>query len=229
MSVTLFFDLDGTLCAPRERFAQVFDASCAPLLAIAPEVTTADLLAAWSVAVEEPGPATTASCIARVCEMCDVRASSDLIEQCAETQNATWARTQTWMPDAQEMLSTLTDWGARIGLLTNGPSDAQRAVVSALGLDAWCRWIVVSGDAEVGVRKPEPGVFAFALTLAGARAETSWFVGDNPVNDIAGAARAGMRTCWLARPGKTYPADVPPPTARVTSLADLPALLAAHA
>ncbi len=36
------------------------------------------------------------------------------------------------------------------------------------------------------------------------------FVGDNPVSDIDGARRFGMRTAWVQR-GRQFPSDLEPP------------------
>jgi len=50
------------------------------------------------------------------------------------------------------------------------------------------------------------------------------FVGDDPLRDIAGAARAGMVTAWLAH-GRPFPADLPRPDHVLASLAALGALV----
>jgi len=52
-----------------------------------------------------------------------------------------------------------------------------------------------------------------------------WFVGDHPVNDIAGAHSAGMRAIWL-RGFHDWPGDLEPRTT-IAALADLEALLGA--
>ncbi len=36
-------------------------------------------------------------------------------------------------------------------------------------------------------------------------------VGDDPELDVVGAARAGMRSCWINRRGEAWPAELPPP------------------
>ncbi len=47
---------------------------------------------------------------------------------------------------------------------------------------------------EVGVRKPDPEIFALTLRAVGGEAASAVHVGDDEVLDVQGARRAGMRT-----------------------------------
>jgi putative hydrolase of the HAD superfamily len=78
----------------------------------------------------------------------------------------------------------------------------------------------------VGFQKPDGRIFQIALDRLGAAAGCALFVGDDPQTDIAGAARLGMHTAWLQRPGRTpvrykrlRPA--PPAELRLRSLREL--------
>ena len=53
---------------------------------------------------------------------------------------------------------------------------------------------VVVSSAEAGLEKPDPRIFAHALTLAGCVAEDATMVGDRLDNDIGPANTAGWRT-----------------------------------
>src|SRR6185312_16141399 len=101
-------------------------ASCAPLLAAGP-VSDSLLLQAWGFALEEPGPATTAGCLTHALDVYDARASLSLVERCARTLNQAWADAQELNSGAAETLTRLLSKSCRLGLITNGPSDAQRA------------------------------------------------------------------------------------------------------
>lgn len=169
---------------------------------------------------------TTTRCLTAACEMCGIAPDLALVEACASELNAAWVGVQEWVPGAPEMLEVLRQRGARVGIITNGPSDAQRAVIAALGLGTRVEWIVVSGDDGVGVRKPAPAIFAHALALAEIEASAAWFVGDAPVNDVQGASRAGMRTCWYTKEEHVLPRGIPAPDARISQLAELPDVLA---
>ncbi len=77
---------------------------------------------------------------------------------------------------------------------------------------------------QLGVGKPDPTPFREALRLTGIAADATVHVGDNPVDDVAGAQRAGIRAVWFnplqnpwQGPGK--------PDAEIRSLSELPSLL----
>ena len=62
------------------------------------------------------------------------------------------------------------------------------------------------------------------MTALGVPREQVWYVGDNPLGDVAGALAAGLRAVWFDWEGLTYPQDVPPPTLRIGSLRELEAV-----
>jgi putative hydrolase of the HAD superfamily len=62
-------------------------------------------------------------------------------------------------------------------------------LVSGLGLGAHVSEVITS--ARCGYEKPHPAIFDLARRAAG-NPDTAWMVGDNPIADIAGAARAGI-------------------------------------
>ena len=221
MAITaLFFDLDGTLCHPAIPFADIVAATCAPLLQGLAEAQIAALQNAWNTALQEPGPSTMPGCLARACAAAGILAKERLIEQCASALTADWAAAQRLGAGVAETLAYL---GRKypLGLITNGPSDGQRAVITALALDPTFRWRIVSGDANIGSRKPDTGIFQHALALAGGAPQDAWYTGDSLVNDIAGAIRAGWRACWIAPLEAPATAGLPEPDARIARLDDL--------
>jgi len=64
-----------------------------------------------------------------------------------------------------------------------------------LDLQPYFEMVLASG--EVGVHKPDPGIFTAALERIEARAEASVYVGDNYWADVLGAQRAGLRPILL--------------------------------
>lgn len=82
---------------------------------------------------------------------------------------------------------------APVGLVTNGDPAGQRAKLAALGLDGAFNVIVFSDELGRSFRKPHPAPFSKALWLLGADPDRSFFIGDHPERDIAGAQRVGMR------------------------------------
>jgi FMN phosphatase YigB (HAD superfamily) len=223
VAVTLFFDLDKTLCHPRTPFTPIFFASCAPLLD--PSSPAAPkLLQAWNEALEAPGPSTTAGCLARALAVCEIPAPEQLVAACARSLVTDWSATQEialGAPDTLELLARRHP----LGIITNGPSDSQHAVINALHLGDTFRWRIVSGDTSVGVRKPAKGIFQHALALSGGQAKDTWYIGDSLVNDIAGAAGVGWRTCWISAPDERVTAGLPAPDARIARLDELPQVI----
>jgi putative hydrolase of the HAD superfamily len=124
-------------------------------------------------------------------------------------------------PDAAPTLRALRRTH-RLGLVTNGLTDLQRAKLGAGGLGAYFDVVVVS--AEVGMGKPDPRIFAYALAALGADPGDAAMVGDSLERDVAGAQAAGMRGIWLNRSRRPCPAGAFP-DAEVGTLTDLLALL----
>jgi putative hydrolase of the HAD superfamily len=113
--------------------------------------------------------------------------------------------------------------GRRIGLITNGPADVQRAKIERLGLAPLVDFALVSG--EVGIEKPDPAIFQEALRRGAASAEETVFVGDSPDHDVAGARAAGIRAVWMNRTGRPWPTADPAPADEIRDLGALLALL----
>ncbi|MFF1405084.1 HAD family hydrolase [Streptomyces sp. NPDC058294] len=105
-----------------------------------------------------------------------------------------------------EGLARLREATWTIGVITNGPSDIQRAKLAATGLKALVDGVAVSGDLEI--RKPDLRLFQLAASRCGANlADGGWMVGDNPAGDIGGGHQAGLRTIWLR--GRPWPDALP--------------------
>ena len=75
-------------------------------------------------------------------------------------------------------------------LITNGFQEVQHTKLSVSGLEPYFETLTVSE--EVGVKKPDPEIFLFALNKAHATAEESLMIGDEMAVDIDGARAARM-------------------------------------
>ena len=75
-------------------------------------------------------------------------------------------------------------------LITNGFQEVQHTKLSGSGLEPYFETLTVSE--EVGVKKPNPEIFRYALKKAGANAEESLVIGDEMAVDIDGARAAGI-------------------------------------
>ncbi len=116
------------------------------------------------------------------------------------------------------LLAGLNERHVPWGIVTNG-SPSQHGKCRAAGLDELAPFIIVSEEA--GYRKPDPRIFRDALKATGLTApEEVMFVGDNPVADIDGARRFGMKAAWLRR-GRQYPLDLQPPDHTIDHVTEL--------
>jgi FMN hydrolase / 5-amino-6-(5-phospho-D-ribitylamino)uracil phosphatase len=110
-----------------------------------------------------------------------------------------------------------------IGIVTNGPTEVQRAKLELLGVDRLVDFVLVSE--EFGVAKPDPAIFREALRFAEVGPEEAIFVGDSVEFDMAGARAAGIPTVWVNRHQRPWTEPGPPPTCQIRTLVDLPKLL----
>ncbi|HEY8284948.1 MAG TPA: HAD family hydrolase [Chloroflexota bacterium] len=111
-----------------------------------------------------------------------------------------------------------------LGLVTNGAPDLQRAKIGGSGLGAWFEVMVVSG--ELGIGKPDPRIFTAVLERLRLRPDQAVMVGNSLDHDIMGARAAGIGSIWINRVREAAPTGWAP-DATVSSLSELPALLAA--
>lgn len=120
-------------------------------------------------------------------------------------------------PEAQPALEQLANQ-YRLAVLTNGNADIRR-----LGLADYFEFALSAED--VGVGKPDPRPFQEALIRAGVMPENAVHVGDNPVDDVAGAQAASIATVWFNPMGKPW-TGAKAPDREIRSLAELPKILA---
>jgi FMN hydrolase / 5-amino-6-(5-phospho-D-ribitylamino)uracil phosphatase len=73
----------------------------------------------------------------------------------------------------------------------------------------------------VGAAKPDERIYRALLQAADVENDEIVHVGDDPLADVAGAARAGIAAYWINREARDWPADLPPPQGTVASLLDL--------
>jgi HAD superfamily hydrolase (TIGR01549 family) len=84
----------------------------------------------------------------------------------------------------------------KTGLVSNFTyAPVVRESIKKLGIDDCFEAVVVSQ--ECGWRKPHQKIFQDALQSLGVKAEEAVFVGDNPTEDIQGAAFVGLRTVFV--------------------------------
>jgi putative hydrolase of the HAD superfamily len=113
------------------------------------------------------------------------------------------------VPGVPDLLTELRERYC-VGLLTDGPSRAQRSKLERLGWTDLFDAVVVTGELEAG--KPDPRAFAALTDRLGVPPEETVYVGDNPTADVRGAKRAGMLAVQVLGAAD----DEPDPTADAT-------------
>lgn len=120
--------------------------------------------------------------------------AAELLEACYVSGPA---RGKAAVPAAAAVLRCLARRGLRLGIVTNrafGGPRFRRDLLEA-GFDV--QWDVIAVSSEVGVLKPHPRIFTWALAQAGVEPGEALMVGDSYAEDIRGAKRVGMRTAWV--------------------------------
>jgi putative hydrolase of the HAD superfamily len=105
------------------------------------------------------------------------------------------ARAWRLAPGAHEGLAALTARGLALAVLSNFDHRLP-GLLEGLGVAVGFACVVLPSDA--GAAKPDPAIFAFALTRLGVRAERALYVGDHAEEDLAGARGAGIRALDVA-------------------------------
>jgi putative hydrolase of the HAD superfamily len=139
-----------------------------------------------------------------------------------------YVRAWTLFDDALPCLDALAADGIRVGIITNGDKDIQRAKLDAMGLDGRVDHLITSG--ELGFAKPDSRIFEYACNVFEATPSETAYVGDRLRTDAVGAAAAGLLGVWLNRDGLSSTDEDDAVEASgvrvIRSLAELPGLLA---
>lgn len=116
-------------------------------------------------------------------------------------------------PDA---LAALDRLAARrpIAALTNGNADLRRIGIAD-------RFVLFVAARDEGHAKPDAPIFLSTCARLNLAPHEVLHVGDDPLLDVAGAARAGLRSCWINRRGEAWPESLPAPDLKFDTLAAL--------
>ncbi len=118
--------------------------------------------------------------------------------------------------DAVPALQELQRRGITLGVVSNMDRSLPR-ILQRLEIDGYFPLVVSSG--EVGISKPDPGIFLVAIARVEILPEDAVYVGDQYENDVVGARNAGLFPLLIDR----Y--DLLPPAldaTRIRSLAEVP-------
>jgi putative hydrolase of the HAD superfamily len=124
------------------------------------------------------------------------------------------------VPHALDLLNYLKEKEYGLYIVTNGFEEIQGTKIASGGITHFFDGIVTS--ARAGSKKPEKGIFDFALRESGHTASDAIMIGDNLLTDIAGARGASIDCVFYNPHGVTHEEQV---THEIRSLKELFALL----
>ncbi len=167
---------------------------------------------------------TTRRVLADLLERGGYRASEGTLR---EALRAMYAVTQAnWVlePEAIPLLESLKERGFRLGVVSNAADeDNTQTLIDKGGIRSYFEIIVSS--AAFGRRKPDPGIFRFALDHFGVAAARAVMVGDTYEADIVGAKAVGMHAIWMPHRGSDEGAMHAAADCVVGNLLEIPALI----
>src|SRR5467141_2820147 len=100
--------------------------------------------------------------------------------------------------DADSTLRKLSGRDVKLGIISNVSShEVAMGILDYVRLTQYFDEVVTS--ASVGIRKPDPGIFRYALMQLKARPEEAVMVGDSEMHDVGGGYVAGLKTVLVDR------------------------------
>jgi HAD superfamily hydrolase (TIGR01549 family) len=135
--------------------------------------------------------------LVRLAGSLDFKISLPMLKETATRAANAWQAYVQLDLEAPGVLSALAETRT-LALISNfdHPPHAHR-ILRETALTSFFNTIVISG--EVGIKKPDPGIFRIALEQTGLRAAEVVYVGDTQ-EDVDGAKAAGIRPILIVRP-----------------------------
>lgn len=138
-------------------------------------------------------------------DVLEFEAGDDLIHTLSEEYIAYLSLNNQLFAHALEVLEYLRKKYS-LHIITNGFEEVQHRKLASSRLEPYFEHVVTSEN--VGVKKPDPRIFQYALEKAEARPTESIMIGDNYEADIQGALNVGMRAIMCEFNGELPREDV---------------------
>lgn len=186
------FDLDGTLIGFRANYQELL---ARMLERLGVRERQAEFIAEYDRAIRLEGAMTFRRAVEMALGQVGLAIPSDMDDFAVEAVSL-YAAGIELLPGAIELLEFFPQPKA---IITNGPSDMQWAAIRKVGIERYFKAIVVSGDPEVAVRKPNPRIFAIACRRLGVSPAEALMIGDHLEADVQGAIAFGMQGIYLGK------------------------------
>ncbi len=227
----VFFDAAGTLFHVRGSVGQIYANAARPFgICADPERLQQSFINAFRAASAQGFPAERAHDL-RAAErswwMSVVRGAfgAEMPEQVLPDYFSTvfelFRGPEAWVlyPDSTSTLEDLRSRGYRLGVISNFDSRLHD-VLSNLGINAFFDRVTLSW--QLGIAKPDAGIFRCALEAMAVEGSEAAHVGDSVEEDVVGALNAGLGAFLLDRNGRH---GVPDKAVRIRALGELRSLL----
>lgn len=177
----------------------------------------------WQQVTERGGNLCLADVLHDVCSEYGIALSAEAAQEAAHNYITPLSAQTRSLPGARETLKRLRAQGRKIGLISNTmwPGRYHLADLARHGLNDFFHHTLFSAD--IGVWKPHPEIFHQSLAALKVAPDEAAFVGDYLPHDIAGAQAVGMKGIHITT--GEFSADSVEPDGRISTLAELPALL----
>jgi putative hydrolase of the HAD superfamily len=121
-----------------------------------------------------------------------------LVEKCIQIIVRARAANAVAFHDAHETIRLLSRRRAKLGVISNVSShDVALGILDHTRLSKYFDLVITS--ALTGIRKPDPGIFRYALYQLDITPREAVIVGDSERHDIRGGYTAGFRTVLISR------------------------------
>lgn len=138
----------------------------------------------------------------RVFQALGISLPLDRVHDVASAYRDGYMSTRRALDGAAQLLAAIRR-DARVVIVTNNLLEEQQSKLEYCGLAEFVDVLIASED--VGISKPDRGIFEIALDRAGVDAGKAVMVGDSWPNDVVGAREAGIRAVWFNPERRTRP------------------------
>lgn len=108
-------------------------------------------------------------------------------------------------PDVRDMLLHIRMSGRKLGIITDGRPEGQRAKIEALNLTELVDEIIITDElGGVAFRKPCDKAFRMMQNKFVVSFEEMVYIGDNTKKDFIAPEQLGMRSLWFRNPDGMY-------------------------
>lgn len=108
-------------------------------------------------------------------------------------------------PGVKDMITEFRKSGIKLGIITDGRPEGQRAKVEVLGLDAMVDHIIVTDEfGGPEFRKPNPLAFEIMKKVLDVEYNEMCYIGDNIKKDFISPEKLGMRSIWFRNKDGLY-------------------------